>query len=54
MINAVRSPEKAYSQLLINRISGQYNWRAKNLALCGNFNMTNVDEIFARITADDL
>ena len=25
MINAVRSPEKAYSQLLINRISGQYN-----------------------------
>ena len=28
------------------------NWRAKNLALCGNFNLTNVDEIFARITAD--
>ena len=27
------------------------NWRAKNLALCGNFNMTNVDEIFARIAA---
>lgn len=27
------------------------NWRAKNLALCGNFNMTNVDEVFARITA---
>ena len=27
------------------------NWRAKNLTLCGNFNMTNVDEIFARITA---
>lgn len=26
------------------------NWRAKNLALCGNFNMTNVDEIFERIT----
>ncbi|BEG98719.1 amidophosphoribosyltransferase [Bacteroides sedimenti] len=26
------------------------NWRAKNLALCGNFNMTNVDEIFDRIT----
>jgi amidophosphoribosyltransferase len=25
------------------------NWRAKNLALCGNFNMTNVDEIFARL-----
>lgn len=27
------------------------NWRAKNLALCGNFNLTNVDEIFVRITA---
>ena len=27
------------------------NWRAKNLALCGNFNMTNVDSIFAHITA---
>ena len=27
------------------------NWRAKNLALCGNFNMTNVDEIFKQITA---
>ncbi|KAA6344431.1 Amidophosphoribosyltransferase [termite gut metagenome] len=27
------------------------NWRAKNLALCGNFNMTNVNEIFAQITA---
>ncbi len=27
------------------------NWRAKNLALCGNFNLTNVDEIFAHITA---
>src|SRR5574344_1712714 len=27
------------------------NWRAKNLALCGNFNMTNVDEVFAQITA---
>ena len=28
MINAVRSPEKAYSQLLINRVSGQYNVNA--------------------------
>ena len=28
------------------------NWRAKNLLLCGNFNLTNVDEIFARLTAD--
>ncbi len=27
------------------------NWRAKNLALCGNFNLTNVDEIFHLITA---
>lgn len=27
------------------------NWRAKNLSLCGNFNMTNVDEIFEKITA---
>lgn len=27
------------------------NWRAKNLALCGNFNLTNVDEIFQNITA---
>lgn len=27
------------------------NWRVKNLCLCGNFNMTNVDEIFKVITA---
>lgn len=27
------------------------NWRAKNLSLCGNFNLTNVDEIFQRIAA---
>lgn len=27
------------------------NWRAKNLCLCGNFNMTNVDEVFDVITA---
>ncbi|MDD7461031.1 MAG: amidophosphoribosyltransferase [Prevotellaceae bacterium] len=26
------------------------NWRAKNLCLCGNFNMTNIDEIFTRLT----
>ncbi len=25
------------------------NWKAKNLCLCGNFNLTNVDEIFDRI-----
>ena len=27
------------------------NWKAKNLCLCGNFNMTNIDEIFNKITA---
>ena len=27
------------------------NWRVKNLCLCGNFNLTNVDEIFDEITA---
>lgn len=27
------------------------NWSARNMLLCGNFNMTNVDEIFNRITA---
>ncbi len=27
------------------------NWRAKNLCLCGNFNMTNIDEVFSYITA---
>ena len=27
------------------------NWRAKNLALCGNFNLTNVDEVFQSIVA---
>lgn len=26
------------------------NWRAKNLCLCGNFNMTNIDEIFNKLT----
>ena len=26
------------------------NWRAKNLCICGNFNMTNVNEVFAEIT----
>lgn len=26
------------------------NWRAKNLCLCGNFNMTNVEDIFERLT----
>lgn len=27
------------------------NWASRNMLLCGNFNMTNVDEIFAQITA---
>ena len=27
------------------------NWRAKNLCLCGNFNMTNIDEVFDFLTA---
>lgn len=27
------------------------NWRARNLALCGNFNMTNIDEVFHYLTA---
>lgn len=26
------------------------NWRAKNLCLCGNFNMTNIDEVFETLT----
>lgn len=25
------------------------NWKAKNLCLCGNFNMTNIDEIFQKL-----
>ena len=28
------------------------NWRAKNLCICGNFNMTNVDEVFKEITSN--
>jgi len=27
------------------------NWRAKNLCLCGNFNMTNIDEVFSFLTS---
>lgn len=27
------------------------NWSARNMLLCGNFNMTNVDEVFEHITA---
>ena len=26
------------------------NWRAKNLCLCGNFNMTNMEEVFQSLT----
>ena len=26
------------------------NWKAKNLCLCGNFNMTNIGEIFEKLT----
>lgn len=26
------------------------NWRAKNLCLCGNFNMTNIAEVFSSLT----
>lgn len=26
------------------------NWQAKNLCLCGNFNMTNIDEVFHLLT----
>tara|TARA_B100001057_G_scaffold159303_1_gene159903 strand:- start:3033 stop:4928 length:1896 start_codon:yes stop_codon:yes gene_type:complete len=28
----------------------QNNWKARNLALAGNFNMTNVDELFSELT----
>ena len=28
------------------------NYRAKNLAVCGNFNLTNVDEVFAKIISE--
>ncbi len=28
------------------------NWRSRNLLLCGNFNMTNVEEIFSRVVAN--
>ena len=27
----------------------RHNWRSQNLMLCGNFNMTNVDEIFSKV-----
>lgn len=27
------------------------NWKAKNLCLCGNFNMTNIEEVFEKLTS---
>lgn len=30
----------------------RHNWRSRNLLLCGNFNMTNVDEIFGNIVSE--
>lgn len=27
------------------------NWRSRNLLMCGNFNMTNVDKVFERVVA---
>lgn len=30
------------------------SWLAKNIALCGNFNLTNVDEIFKKITTQGM
>ena len=27
------------------------NWRSRNLLMCGNFNMTNVDEIFETVVS---
>lgn len=27
------------------------NWRAKNLAICGNFNLTNIEDVFQAITS---
>ena len=43
----IRLPEKSGISY-VHPFLRRNNWRAKNLALCGNFNMTNVDEIFAR------
>lgn len=34
----------------IHPMERRSNWRAKSLALCGNFNLTNVDAIFKAIT----
>ncbi|MFA6872200.1 MAG: amidophosphoribosyltransferase, partial [Bacteroidaceae bacterium] len=37
--------------LFVHPFLRRNNWRAKNLALCGNFNMTNVDDIFHQLTS---
>ena len=29
------------------------NWKAKNLCMCGNFNMTNIEDIFEKLTDQD-
>lgn len=34
----------------VHPVMRRHNWRAQNLALCGNFNLTNVDEVFKQIT----
>ena len=38
-------------QAYLHPVMRRHNWRAQNLALCGNFNLTNVDEVFANITS---
>lgn len=30
----------------------RHNWKSRNLMLCGNFNITNVEEVFAEIVAE--
>ena len=34
----------------VNPFLRRNNWRAKNLCLCGNFNMTNIDDVFRFLT----
>lgn len=36
---------------LVHPFVRRSNWRAKSIALCGNFNLTNVDRIFDSITS---
>lgn len=35
----------------VHPIMRRNNWRAKNLSICGNFNLTNVEDVFASITS---